>query len=100
MRCSTDRSDTGVPGVAAVTRAVPLFGRRRGDPLPRRFRVIGHGDAGDVLDAFVAELSGYAESKRAAEADGKRTAVHAVGDESLRMQRVGHVDAFPPVGLN
>ena len=27
-------------------------------------------------------------------------AIHAVGEQSLRMEGIGHVDAFPPVGLN
>src|SRR5713226_745636 len=100
MRCSLTLSDAGVPGVAAVTGTVPVFGRRRAQALAQRFRAIGHGDAGDIFDALVPELPGNAKSKGSAEADGKLTAVHAVGNESLRVQRVGHVDAFPPVGLN
>src|SRR6266581_6073364 len=92
--------DAGIPGVAAVTGTVPVFGRRRAQTLAERFRGIGKGEAGDVLDALVPELPGNTKSKRSAEADGKLTAIHAVGDESLRVQRVGHVDAFPPVGLN
>src|SRR5262249_54529138 len=62
--------------------------------------VIGYGEAGDVFEALVAELPGNAQAKWPAECDGKLTAVHTVGDQSLRVQCVGHVDALPPVGLD
>src|SRR5437016_12393847 len=88
IRNSPVLSDAGVPGVAAVTGTVPVFGRRRAQVLAERFRVIRNGDSGDVFHALVPELPGNAKSKRSTEADGKLTAVHAVGDESLRVQRV------------
>jgi len=55
---------------------------------------------GDVLDTLVAELAGHAEAERAAELDGEIAVVHSHGEEGLRMQGVGHVDAFPPVRLD
>jgi hypothetical protein len=96
-RCTGSPLDAGVPGVAAVTATVPVFGTRRAQVLGERFRAVGNRETGDVFDALVSELPGNTKSKRSAEADRKLTPIHAVGDESLRMQRVGHVDAFPPV---
>ena len=85
-------SDTGVPGVAA-------FRSRRAQAFSESFQAIGYGEASDIFDALIAELAGNTQSQRAAESNGKLTAIHAVGDESLRVQRIGHVDAFPPIGL-
>ncbi len=86
-------SDSGVPGVAA-------FWRSRAQAFAEVLQTIRYGEASDVFDALVAELPGNTQSKRSAKSDGKLTAIHAVGDESLRVQCIGHVDAFPPVGLN
>ena len=80
--------------------AYPASAAAEPKPLPNRFQAIGYGEAGDVFDALVAELPGNTQSKRSAKSDRKLTAIHAVGDESLRVQCIGHVDAFPPVGLN
>src|ERR1051326_5017738 len=86
-------SDAGVPGVAA-------FGSRRTQALAERLHAIGNREARDVFDALVPELPGNTKPQGSAEADGQLTAVHAMGDERLRVQRVGHIDAVPPVGLN
>src|ERR1039458_6804105 len=93
MRRSPAWLDAGVPRVST-------FWRRCAPALAEPFQAIAYGEAGDVFDALVAELPGNTQSKRSAEWDGQLTAVHTVGDESLRVHRIGHVDAFPPVGLN
>src|ERR1019366_5583346 len=93
MRRSPALSDAGVPRVST-------FWRRRSQALAEPFQAIGYGEAGDVFDALVPELPGNTQSKRSAEWDWQLTAIHTVGDESLRVHRIGHVDAFPPVGLN
>ena len=64
------------------------------------FEVISDREAGDVFDVLVAELPGNTQSKRSAECDGKLTAIHTVRDEGLRVQCIGHVDAFPPAVLD
>src|SRR5439155_20119875 len=53
-----------------------------------------------VLAALVTELAWKIQSKTSDQCDGKVTAMHTVSDESLRVQCIGHIDAFPPVGLN
>ena len=44
-------------------------------------------------------MPGNAHPKRSTKWDGKLTAVHPKGDEGLRVQGIGHVDALPSVGL-
>src|SRR5258708_36625663 len=89
-RTAVCRSDAGVPGVAAL-------GSRRTQALAERFHAIGNGEARDVFDALVPELPGNTKPQRSTEADRQFTAVHAMGDKSLRVQRIRHVDACPPV---
>ena len=76
--------------------AYPTLEAPEPKPLPKRFRLSVTGEAGDVFEAFIAKLPGDAQSQRSAKPDGKPTAIHPVGDESLRMQCIGHVDAIPP----
>ena len=85
-------SDAGVPRVAT-------FRRRRAQALAELVEFISQGEPGDVLDVLVAQLTGNAQAKRSAEGDGKLTAVHTDGQQSLWVQGIGHVDAVPPVGL-
>ena len=87
-----------MPAYHAYPDSVPPIPEPRA--LAKLSEVIGEGEAGDVLDALVAELARNAQAKRSAESDGKLTAVHTEGDESLRVQCVRHVDAVPPVGLD
>src|SRR5260370_33269521 len=85
-------SDAGVPGVTT-------FRRRRPQAFAEPFQTIAYRQARDIFHALVAELSGDAQTNRSAVADGKLTAIHPVSYESLRMQRIRHIDAVPPVGL-
>src|ERR1019366_4011157 len=78
----------------------PPSGDAEPKPLPNRFRLSLMARRSEVLNSLVAALAGNTQSKRSAEWDGQLTAVHTVGDESLRVHRIGHVDAFPPVGMN
>ena len=88
-------SDARVP-------CVPIF-RAQGagaQAFAKLLEVISDREAIDVFDVLVAELPGNPQPERSAEFDGKLGAIHAVGDESLRVQGIGHVNAVPPVGLN
>jgi hypothetical protein len=89
------RSDAGVPRVPRFCTSDP-----RAQTLAKLSEVIGEREAGDVLDVFVAELARNAQANRSAERHRKLTSVHTEGNESLRVQCVGHVDAVPPVGLD
>src|SRR6266480_736303 len=64
------------------------------------FEVISDREAGDVFDVLVAELAGNAHAQRSAEWHRQLAAVHTVADESLRVQRLCHVDAIPCFGLD
>src|SRR5215469_5056773 len=88
-------SDAGVPRVPGFRPSDP-----RTQALAKLSEVIGEREAGDVLDAFVAELARNAQAEGSAERHRKLTSVHAEGNESLRMQCVGHVDAVPPFRLD
>src|SRR5215472_7736699 len=82
----------GVPGVAA-------FGLGGAQAFAELFNVVGQGELGDVFQALVTELAGNAHAQWAAKSDRKFAAVYFVCEKSLRMERVGHVNAFPPVRL-
>src|SRR5579871_73290 len=86
-------SDAGVPGVSAL-------GSCRTQTFTKRFKRVRQGYAGDVFDALVSELAREAKAHWSAKGDGKIGTVHASSDQRLRMQRIGHVDALPPIGLN
>jgi len=88
-------SDTCVP-------CVPIFRREhaRAQAFAELFDVISDREAGDVFDVLVAELTGNAHAQRPAEWHRQFAAVHTVGDESLRVHRLSHVDAIPSVGLD
>src|ERR1700728_4670591 len=85
-------SDARVPGVAA-------FRRCGTQPLAELFQIVGHGEARDVFHVLVAQWARNTQTQRPAVGHWKLTAVHAVSDESLRMQGIGHIDAVPPVRL-
>jgi hypothetical protein len=84
----------------ACVPCISTFRSRGAQAFAELFQAIRYGEVGDVFDALVPELSGDPEAKRSAECDGKLAAIHAVRDESLRVQCIGHVDAFPPVRLD
>src|ERR1051325_2508622 len=83
----------GKPGVAA-------FGRRGAQTFAELFEVVGQREPRDVFHALVSELPGNAHAKRSAMSDRKLAAIHFVCQQRLRMQRIGHVDALPPVRLD
>src|SRR5713101_4617129 len=83
-------SNAGVPGIACLT-------RRRTQTIAEVLQTVRHNQAGDVFHTLVAELTRHAQPERTAVPDGKIPAVHAVGEKRLRVQRVGHVDAVPPM---
>ena len=85
--------DACVPGIAGL-------GRRGAQTLSEVFERIGGCDVVDELHVLVAELAGDAQAKRAAEGDREVPVVHAPGEERLRVQGVGHVDAVPPAALD
>src|SRR5258708_24640614 len=88
----TSLSDAGVPGVAA-------FGRRGAQTLAKLFQTVSDSQVGDEFHALVAELAGEPHAKRPAVAHGKFTAIHAIGEKSLRMQCIAPTQAFPPHAL-
>ena len=56
---------------------------------------VGDRQVGYVLDALVTQLARDAQAKWTAEADRQIAVVHTESEERLRMEGVGHVDAFP-----
>jgi hypothetical protein len=80
--------DTGVPGEAEI-----------GSWGAEATRLGGEGEAGEVFDAFVAELEGSAEAERGAVGEGEVRSVHAVGEEGLGVAGFVDVDAIPPTLL-
>src|ERR1700680_4685224 len=89
----TSLSDACIPGIAR-------FWSRGAQTLAEPFQTVGDGQLGDEFHALVAELAGQSQAERAAVAYGKFTAIHPIGEKSLRMQCIGHIDAFPPVGID
>ena len=68
--------------------------------LAELLEVMSDREAVDVFDVLVAELSRNAHAQRPAEWHRQLAAVHTVADESLRVQRLSHVDAIPYLGLD
>ena len=61
------------------------------------FSSVGNGNPGEIFHALITELARNAQAKRSAVGRGKFLAVHAIGKQSLRMQRVGHIQAVPRI---
>src|SRR4030095_7725025 len=80
--------ESGPPGVTP-------FGVRATETLAELLDRVRQREPRQVLDALVAKLPRHSKTYCRAVVDRHRLAVHAVGEERLRMQRVGHVDAFP-----
>src|SRR5271157_5841262 len=89
----TNLSDTGVPGVAS-------FRIRAAQTLTESFHAIGHRQVSYKLHVLVADLAREPQAKRPAVAHGQFIAIHPIGQKSLRVQCVGHIDAFPRVGFD
>ncbi len=86
-------SDAGVPRIAALWRG-------RAKTLAEFFQIVGDGESGDKFHALVAELARKPQAERATIADRQIAAIQAVGEQGLWMEGIGHINAFPPVGLN
>src|SRR6187200_1750529 len=82
--------DAGVPGVAGLRRAAS-------ESLADIRDAVRHGDAREILHVLVAKLARQLQARGRAMVGRKILTVHAVRDQRLRVQRVGHVDALEPV---
>jgi len=90
---------------------MPLRGRRTGVPGVAEFRIHAAQALAEALHAvrnrkvrdkfhiFVAKLARNPQTERSAMSYRKFIAVHRISEKSLRVHRIGHVDAFPGVGL-
>src|ERR1700676_2831275 len=74
----TNLSNSGVPGIASLW-------RRGAQTFTESFQTVGDRQVGDVFHALVAELAWETQAKRSAVAHGKFTAIHSIGEKSLRM---------------
>src|SRR5580700_6036232 len=86
-------SDAGVPGIAGLC-------SRRAETLTKPFQIVCDRQAVDEFYVLVADLPRESYAKRSAVSHWKLMAVHAVAEESLRMQSIGHIDAVPSIGLH
>ncbi len=68
--------------------------------MPNFFRLSVIDQVGNEFHALVAELAGDPHAKRPAVAYWKFIAIHPIGEKSLRMRCIGHINAVPPVGLD
>src|ERR1035438_2509006 len=89
---ATSLSDAGVPCIAS-------FWRCAAQSLTETLQIVGDRQMGKELHVLVAELAREPQAKRSAVAYGKLFAIHSIGQKSLRVQCVGHIDAFPRVGF-
>lgn len=79
--------DAGVPFVAAIFPIAAV-------PAPQAGEAVDQFDAHDVLGLFVPQLSLDPETQGRAVTDAKVLAVHLVGEDGLRMNRVDEIDAL------
>src|SRR5580693_7108044 len=86
-------SDARIPRVANISVSTA-------QTLAERFEVVRQSQAIDVFHTFITKLARDSQADGASEGHGKFGAVHAVGEKGLRVQRVCHVDALPPVRLD
>src|ERR1039458_2888628 len=89
-RNSAIASDAGIPGIT-------LFWRYGPQSLAELFHVVGNRQAVEKFHALVAELGRQPYAKRSTIADRKIIAIQAVSEKGLRMHRIRHIDALPPV---
>src|ERR1700747_3431754 len=89
----TSMSDAGVPGIA-------YFWSCGAQTLAEPFQTVGDCHVGDKFHALVPALTGQTQATRPAVAHRKFVAIQSISYKSLRMQCIGHIDAFPPVGIN
>jgi hypothetical protein len=84
-------SDAGVPGGSRLPEP-------RSPGLCRRATTYRCREAGDVIDAFVAQLPRHAKSKEVRR--GLRVkAVDGLGNGDLRIQRIAHLKTYHPIGI-
>src|SRR5579863_2458827 len=86
-------SDAGVPGVA-------VFASDGAETFAELFQIVRDGQVVDEFYILVADLPGEPHAKWSAVGHGQIVAVHAVAEECLRMQSVGHIDAVPGIGFH
>ena len=65
------------------------------EALSIKVRLIRDNDFGQIFGVFVAEMAGKPKANGSAVVWRQRLAIHAVGEQRLRMKGVGHIDAVP-----
>src|SRR5437588_12407830 len=83
-------SDAGVPGVACLA-------SRRAAAFTKCFQAVCDRQAIDEFNVLVADLPRQPHAQRSTVAYWKLAAIHAVTEEWLGMQHVGHNDAGPRI---
>ncbi|EEF25729.1 conserved hypothetical protein, partial [Ricinus communis] len=88
-KCDGWRSglDARIPFVAPVFPVAAVT-------APQVLQAVDDLDAHDVLGLLVAELPLHAQAQRRAVADARVAAVHAVGEQGLRVKGIDQVEAF------
>src|SRR5882762_12029688 len=97
---SRDRLSSETSLSDARVRGIACFGRGRAQTLSEPFQTVCDRQVFDVFHALVPELAGEPQAKWPAVAYGKLIAIHPIREKSLRMQCIGHIDAFPPVRID
>src|SRR2546421_156615 len=82
-----------IPGISALR-------RRRSQPLTEVLHRVGYRDRVDKLQALVAKLPWQTKTQWSAKPNRQIVIVHAISKQCLRMHRIGHVDALPPVAVD
>src|SRR6266571_927119 len=85
----TRLSDACIPGVA-------VFGTLCSLSFTPVLCAVRYGNTREVFQVFVTQLALDAQTHRRAVWDGKLAAVHAVGQQGLRVPGISHVEAIPP----
>ena len=78
-------SDAGEPGIA-------LFRGYRSQALADILQVVRNGDPREEFDTFITELPCNAQANGSAMRRGKFISVQGIGEQSLRMPRVGQLN--------
>src|ERR1043166_2830279 len=87
LSASAPPSDSRVPSPALCGDAV----------LASVVEDVLHDDALEIFPALVADLGFHPQAQRRAVPDQKIPAIHSIGEQRLRMQRIEHVDAVDRV---
>src|SRR6516165_11162010 len=65
------------------------------EALSIKVRLIRDNDFGQIFGVFVAEMAGKPKANGRAVVWRQRLAIHAIGEQRLRMKGVGHINAVP-----